>query len=249
LLRLVEPSGDPAHLRVLPPSVGVGAHLPLQISGIEPCQSRCARAITASVEPVTGEACIGRASPGTAQGDQLSCCRKPAIGCVIDVGASRRHRQRYGSSCPFPDAQVRHLRDTGSQPFGFQRQSRGPLRSLDAFILALSMLLAACKPPPEERHPMAEASAERGRAVIARVGCASCHTVPGIRWPEGQVGPSLHGFAASNLISGRLPNRPDVLAAYVADAPAVLPGTTMPAMPISEREARDVAAYLYTLEP
>lgn len=96
---------------------------------------------------------------------------------------------------------------------------------------------------------MPDASAERGHAVIARVGCASCHTVPGIRWPKGRVGPSLDGFTASNLISGRLPNRPDVLAAYVANAPAVLPGTTMPAMPINEREARDVAAYLYTLEP
>lgn len=96
---------------------------------------------------------------------------------------------------------------------------------------------------------MPEASAERGRAIIARVGCASCHSVPGIGWPRGQVGPSLHGFAASNLIAGSLPNRPDVLAGYVADAPAVLPGTTMPAMPISEGEARDVAAYLYTLEP
>lgn len=113
----------------------------------------------------------------------------------------------------------------------------------------LLLVVAACKPPPEQRHPMPEASAERGRAIIARVGCTSCHTVPGIRWPQGQVGPALHGFAASNLISGKLPNRPDILAAYVANAPVVLPGTTMPAMPISEREARDVAAYLYTLEP
>lgn len=96
---------------------------------------------------------------------------------------------------------------------------------------------------------MPGASAERGRATIARAGCAACHSVPGIRWPQGKVGPALDGFAARNLISGRLPNRPDVLAAYVADAPAVLPGTTMPAMPINEREARDVAAYLYTLEP
>lgn len=96
---------------------------------------------------------------------------------------------------------------------------------------------------------MPGASASRGADVIARVGCASCHTIPGVGWPQGQVGPALNGYAASNLISGRLPNRPDNLAAYVRDAPAVLPGTTMPAMPISQGEARDVAAYLYTLEP
>ncbi len=116
-------------------------------------------------------------------------------------------------------------------------------------ILFFVLLLTACKSPPDERHSMPEANAARGRKVMARVGCASCHTIPGIAWPQGQVGPALQGFAAGNLISGQLPNRPDVLAAYVRNAPEVLPGTTMPAMPISEREARDVAAYLYTLEP
>lgn len=96
---------------------------------------------------------------------------------------------------------------------------------------------------------MPEASAARGREVIERVGCAACHAIPGIAWPEGRVGPPLKGFAAGNLISGKLPNRPEILSAYVRNAPAVLPGTTMPAMPISEGEARDVAAYLYTLKP
>lgn len=94
---------------------------------------------------------------------------------------------------------------------------------------------------------MPEADAARGLAVIDRVGCGSCHVIPGLRWPEGQVGPSLRGFADRNLISGQLSNRADILAAYVRNAPAVLPGTTMPAMPISQEEARDVAAYLYTL--
>lgn len=92
---------------------------------------------------------------------------------------------------------------------------------------------------------MPQASAVRGKAAIERVGCAACHSIPGVRWPVGAVGPSLEGFADQALIAGRLPNRPDLLAAFVRDAPAVLPGTTMPAMPLSEAEARDVAAYLY----
>ena len=50
------------------------------------------------------------------------------------------------------------------------------------------------------------------------------------------------------MIAGRLPNRPDVLAAFVRNAPALVPGTAMPAMPLTEEESRDVAAYLYTLE-
>jgi cytochrome c2 len=114
-------------------------------------------------------------------------------------------------------------------------------------LIPLILLVGACKPPPDERNEMPEASPAQGLAVIKRVGCASCHTIPGLPWPEGQVGPNLHRFAERNLISGQLPNRPDVLTAYVRNAPAILPGTTMPAMPISQGEARDVAAYLYTL--
>ena len=92
---------------------------------------------------------------------------------------------------------------------------------------------------------MPQASAARGKAAIERVGCAACHRIPGVRWPQGTSGPSLDGFAEQGLIAGRLPNRPEVLAAFVRNAPGVLPGSTMPAMPLTEREARDVAAYLY----
>lgn len=115
-------------------------------------------------------------------------------------------------------------------------------------LLTPALLLAACKPPPTERHHMPAASADRGREVIERAGCAACHSIPGVRWPEGRFGPSLQGFADRTSIAGKIPNQPDMLALFVRDAPAVVPGTTMPAIPISEGEARDVAAYLYTLD-
>ncbi|MFB9047132.1 c-type cytochrome [Sphingobium indicum] len=107
------------------------------------------------------------------------------------------------------------------------------------------LLTTACKPPPDEVHHMPQASAAHGLEAIKRTGCGACHLIPGLRWPQGRSGPSLEGFADQGLIAGRLPNRPDTLAAYVRDAPSVLPGTTMPAMPLSEADARDVAAYLY----
>ena len=93
---------------------------------------------------------------------------------------------------------------------------------------------------------MAQADPARGKLAIERTGCGACHAIPGVRWPQGQAGPSLAGFADQGLIAGRLPNRPDLLAAFVRNAPATLPGTTMPAMPLSPAEARDVAAYLYS---
>lgn len=107
------------------------------------------------------------------------------------------------------------------------------------------LLTAGCKVPPDETQYMPQADAARGKQAIVRAGCGACHAVPGLRWPQGRSGPSLEGFADQGLIAGRLPNRPDLLAAYLRDAPATLPGTTMPTMPLTEREARDIAAYLY----
>lgn len=92
---------------------------------------------------------------------------------------------------------------------------------------------------------MPVASANRGKQAIERVGCGSCHTIEGISWPKGRAAPELGSFADRALIAGRVPNRPEMLAAFVRDAPAVVPGTTMPPMPLSQQESRDVAAYLY----
>ena len=94
---------------------------------------------------------------------------------------------------------------------------------------------------------MGQSNSARGLRVIEKVGCASCHAIPGVGWPKGRVGPNLEGFADRSLIAGRVPNRPETLAAFVRNAPAVVPGTGMPAMPLAKEEARDVAAYLYTL--
>ena len=115
-------------------------------------------------------------------------------------------------------------------------------------IAPLLLLAAACQPPPEQRQFMPMADAANGRAVIARVGCGSCHTIAGVDWPQGKVGPRLDGLAGRALIAGKLPNRPDVLAAYIRNAPALAPGSGMPAMPVTGSEARDIAAFLYQQE-
>jgi len=114
-------------------------------------------------------------------------------------------------------------------------------------LLPLAVAVSACKPPPEAQTDAPLASAARGKLAIERVGCASCHTIEGIAWPEGKTAPALEGLDRRTLIAGQLPNRPDVLAAFVRNAPAMVPGTAMPAMPLSKREALDVAAYLYEM--
>lgn len=112
-----------------------------------------------------------------------------------------------------------------------------------------ALALAGCGGLPERAPQLDSADPERGLAVMKRVGCASCHAIPGIDLPQGRVGPSLHDFDAQALIAGRLAADNGTLAQFVRNAPAVLPGTTMPAMPLNEGEAQDVAAYLISLDP
>lgn len=104
--------------------------------------------------------------------------------------------------------------------------------------------LAACKPVPDNRQQFDPTAAERGKSVVQRVQCGSCHIVPGIDWPQGQLGPSLERMDQQGLIAGTLPNTPENLAAFIRNAPSLKPGTVMPAMPIDERESRDIAQYL-----
>lgn len=88
---------------------------------------------------------------------------------------------------------------------------------------------------------------DAGRQTIKRAGCAACHTIPGIPGANASVGPSLAGIATRNYIAGVLPNEPENLVNWLLDPPRHSPKTVMPDTKLSEREARDVAAYLYTL--
>ncbi|KQZ61205.1 c-type cytochrome [Sphingopyxis sp. OPL5] len=114
--------------------------------------------------------------------------------------------------------------------------------------ISVLMLLGACAPAPVETPPADPAAVARGRDAASRLGCGACHAMPGIAWPKGRVGPPLAGFGARPLIAGELPNRAPLLAAFVTDAPAMAPGTAMPAIPMKKAEADDIAAWLLSLD-
>jgi cytochrome c len=94
---------------------------------------------------------------------------------------------------------------------------------------------------------IAGADAQRGRALIRDVGCPSCHTIPGVRGARGNVGPPLVRFADRTYIAGMLRNEPRNLVTWLRHPQQVVPGNAMPEMGLDERDARDIAAYLYTL--
>ena len=115
-------------------------------------------------------------------------------------------------------------------------------------MVPIIVLLAACADKRQQPRDVTGADAAAGLAVIERLGCAACHQIPGVDWPQGTVGGSLDGFADRSMIAGRFSNQPDILATWIRNAPSMSPTTGMPAMPMTSAEARDVAAYLYTLE-
>ena len=118
-----------------------------------------------------------------------------------------------------------------------------------AWLLPIVCLaLASCKQPPETQIVPDAETRKRGLAAIERVGCGACHEIPGVAWPRGRLGPSLVGFDDVGLIAGTVPNEFELLARFVRDAPELKPGVALPAMPLSDSEARDVAAYLYGID-
>lgn len=88
---------------------------------------------------------------------------------------------------------------------------------------------------------------DSGRVAIGRYGCGGCHQIRGINDAEGKVGPSLNGIAARAEIAGRLSNQPANMVMWLRHPQQVVPGNGMPDQGINERDARDIAAYLYTL--
>lgn len=116
-------------------------------------------------------------------------------------------------------------------------------------LALVCIALAACNGPPDRTPTLGDADVARGRQLVVDKGCVACHAFPDVKWPRGRLGPSLDGFGRQGLIAGRLPNQPGVLMQFIRNAPAQTPGTAMPAIPMTDQEARDVTAYLLQLKP
>jgi len=86
----------------------------------------------------------------------------------------------------------------------------------------------------------------RAPAVIRRYGCGGCHTIPGIPGGDGQVGGPLADIIHRVYVGGVVTNSPENLVQWIVSPQAFSPRSAMPTTGISQAEARDVAAYLYS---
>ena len=120
-----------------------------------------------------------------------------------------------------------------------------------ARLAALALALAAGCENPSRAEKLAAAmmggDPRRGAALVRSYGCGACHAIPGVAGAIGRVGPPLSGIAARSFVAGRLANTPENLVRWIRAPHSVDPQTAMPDLDVTERDARDLAAYLETL--
>jgi cytochrome c len=133
------------------------------------------------------------------------------------------------------------------------------LKLLAAFVLvsvaiAIAAFVVIYAEDAVQARKRAEAltggSVAAGKLAIKAYGCTGCHSVSGMSAPagaDGRVGPSLDGIATRAELAGRLANTPDNMLRWIQHPQEVQPGSGMPDVHLPDRQARDIAAYLYTL--
>jgi cytochrome c2 len=114
-----------------------------------------------------------------------------------------------------------------------------------AIILLLPLLLVGCRDGAQGSE--AGGDPERGAALIGRIGCGTCHIVPGIPGAAGFVGPPLDHMGSRIYIAGVLRNTPDNMIVWLRNPQAIVFGNAMPNMGLDRKQAQDIAGYLYTL--
>lgn len=189
-------------------------------------------------------------APGVAQGD-IGLGMQPLPGPLVDARRHWRPRELYWVT--------RHGIKMSGMPAWEFRLSEQELWDLVAFMQVLPELNApayaewvgrapagpSCGRTPGP--PTAATDVARGREAMHQYACSACHVIPGITSSRTHVGPPLDGIAGRQLIAGRLANTPDNMARWLMHTQEIKPGTAMPQLGVSERDARDMAAFLATL--
>src|SRR6185436_863734 len=88
------------------------------------------------------------------------------------------------------------------------------------YVIYLSALVPLCscgRNTDRQAAALTGGDPARGKAAISRYGCASCHTIAGVRGADGLVGPPLTGVASRVYIAGVLQNTPENLIQWIQD--------------------------------
>lgn len=201
------------------------------------------------------EQCHG--GPGVAQSD-IALGMQPVPGPLINANARWGARELYWIT-------RNGITMSGMPAWGFQLADQD-LWALVAFIERLSQMSTAeyravmaplrgqrCGIASAQVEPTVDSAAastgdpERGLRALSQYACNGCHLIPGVTGAYVHVGPPLAGIARRQLIAGAIGNTPDNMARWLRNPQSIDPQTAMPDLGITQRDARDMAAYLATL--
>ena len=119
--------------------------------------------------------------------------------------------------------------------------------SIAAAIVAGAILYAQYRTRTRVQAEMStRGSVAAAPAAFARYGCGGCHMIPGIWGANGKVGPDLTQVAQRATIAGSLSNDPETMVGWLEHPQALRPGSGMPEMGVTDKDARAMAAYLYS---
>ena len=189
-------------------------------------------------------------APGVAQSG-IGLSMQPLPGPLVDAQQHWQPRELYWV--------VRHGIKMTGMPAWQHRLPDQEIWDLVAFMQQLPQLNAAqyaqwAQPARATGASAATAPAptfavdiERGRQTLHQYACNACHSIPGITGSDVSVGPPLKAMGTRTLIAGTLANTPENLARWLTHTQEVKPGTAMPQLKVTPRDAQDIAAYLSTL--
>jgi cytochrome c len=123
------------------------------------------------------------------------------------------------------------------------------IASRTAQICAATLLLAlaACNSKSKAVRATGGDPA-KGHDIVAHYGCTACHSIPGLSQTGDISAPSLaHVGSATTIAAGQVQNTPENLVTWIQAPARLKPGTSMPSMNVNEQDARNIAAFLYTL--
>src|SRR3954451_12489730 len=120
--------------------------------------------------------------------------------------------------------------------------------SVTALVLlsAIPIVLSSRAQDDRVARAMTRGEPTPAPAILRRYRCTGCHTIPGVPGAYGLVGGSLADIRRRVYVGGTANNSPETLIRWIVLPQSFSSSSAMPATGISEAEARDVAAYLYS---
>lgn len=192
-------------------------------------------------------------APGMAQ-EAIGQSMQPIPGPLVDA-ARRWHRNelywitRHGIKMSGMPAWGHHLDEAQLWSVVAFLGQLPTMSAQDYATLATAAAPLNDKPQStNKRAPNRATSIERGKVALTQFACQACHMIPGITGSRVYVGPPLDKLAQRRYLAGRLANTDAHLQQWIRDPQAVKPHTAMPKLGVGADDARDMAAYLLSLD-